>query len=107
MHKSRKIATHFDTKIKAFTTIYNKVGYTRHTIKSDLKFEINLEILYCQQIEIPSKIFVTSFAQFTDEKHRIAVKKSAKKVESLFPLKDHNLHPCCKIYKEICSRGNT
>ena len=48
-----------------------------------------------------------SFAQFTVEKHRIVVKMSAKKVESLFPLKDHNLQPFCKFYKAICSHRNT
>ena len=30
-----------------------------------------------------------------------------KKVKSLFPLKDRNLHPPCKIYKGICSCGET
>ena len=30
-----------------------------------------------------------------------------KKVKSLFPLKDRNLHPLCKIYKGICSCGET
>ena len=50
LDKSRKIATHFDTKIKALTKIYCKVEYTRNTIKCYLKFETNLEIPYCKQI---------------------------------------------------------
>ena len=37
----------------------------------------------------------------------MAVKWLRKKVKSLFPLKDRNLHPSCKIYKGICSCGET
>ena len=37
----------------------------------------------------------------------MAVKWLTKKVKSLFPLKDCNLHLSCKIYKGICSCGET
>ena len=37
----------------------------------------------------------------------MAVTWFTKKVKSLFPLKDCNLHPSCKIYKGICSCGET
>ena len=66
-----------------------------------------LEIPYCEQNEIASKRFIKKFHQFTGEKYDIAVKWLTKKVKSLFPLKDRNLHPSCKIYKGICSCGET
>ena len=66
-----------------------------------------LEIPYCEQNEIASKRFIKKFHQFTGEKYYIAVKWLTKKVESLFPLKDRNLHPSYKIYKGICSCGET
>ena len=56
-----------------------------------------LEILYCEQNEISSKRFIKKFHQFTGNKYDIAVKWLTKKVESLFPLKDRNLHSPYKI----------
>ena len=64
-----------------------------------------LEIPYYEQNETPSKQFLKKFHQFTGEKYDMAVKWLTKKVKSLFPLKDRNLHPSCKIYKGICSSG--
>ena len=57
--------------------------------------------------EIASKRFIKKFHQFTCDKYDIAVKWLTEEVKSLFPLKDRNLHPSCKIYKGICSCGET
>ena len=69
-----------------------------------------LEIPYWEQNEIGSKRFIKTFDQFTRDitvkwKYDITVKWLTKKVKSLFPLKDRNLHLSCKIYKCICSCG--
>ena len=64
-----------------------------------------LKIPYREQNEIASKRFLKKFHQFTGDKYDIAVKWLTKKVKSLFPLKDRNLHPSCKIYKGACSCG--
>ena len=69
-----------------------------------------MNYLLFQQIcsnEIASKQFIKKFHQFTGEKFDIALKWWTKKVKSLFPLKDLNLHPSCKIYEGICSCGKT
>ena len=66
-----------------------------------------LEIPYCQQKEIASKRFIKKLHQCTGDKYDIAVKWLTKKVKSLFPLEDRNLHPSCKINKGICSCGET
>ena len=66
-----------------------------------------LEIPYCEQNEIASKRFIKNFHHFTGGKYDMAVKRLTKKVKSLFPLKDRNLHLTCKIYKGICSCGET
>ena len=47
------------------------------------------------------------FHRFTGEKYDIAVRWLIKKVKLLVPLKDHSLHPSCKIYEGICSCGET
>ena len=130
LHRSRKIASNFDIEIRAIKAKYNKAGYPRRFIGSIIRdfitpldkdesfiippnmFEVKkpfllLEIPYCEQNEIASKRFIKKFHQFTGEKYDIAVKWLTKKVKSLFPLKDRNLHPSCKIYKGICSCGET
>ena len=66
-----------------------------------------LEIPYCEQKEIASKRYIKKFHQITGEKYYIALKWLTKKVKSLFPLKDRNLHPSCKTYQAICSCGET
>ena len=66
-----------------------------------------LEIPYCEQDEISSKRFIKNFYQFTGEKYDMAVKWLTKEGKSLFQLRDRNLHPSCKIYKGICSCGET
>ena len=116
LHRSRKIASNFDIEITAIKAKYNKAGYPRRFIESIIRdfiapldkdetfiippnmFEVKkpfllLEIPYCEQNEIASKRFIKKFHQFTAEKYDIAVKWLTKKVKSLFPLNDRNLHP--------------
>ena len=66
-----------------------------------------LKIPYREQNEIASKRFLKKFHQFTGDKYDIAVKWLMKKVKSPFTLKDPNLHPSWKIYKGVCSWGET
>ena len=130
LHRSRKVASNFDIEIRAITAKYSKAEYPRQCIDSVIQdfitpldkdelfiipqnmFEVKepfllIEILYCEQNEIASKRFIKKFHQFTSEKYDMAVKWLMKKVKSLFPLKDRNLRPSCKIYKGICSCGET
>ena len=64
-----------------------------------------LKIPYCEQNEIASKRFINKFHQFTVDKYDIAVKWLTKKVISIFPLRDYNLHPPCKIYEVVSTCG--
>ena len=130
LHRSRRIASNFDIEVRAVKAKYNKAGYPRRFIESVIRDFIKpldkdelfiippnmfavkkpfllLEIPYCEQNEIASKRFIKKSHQFICDKYDIVVKWLAKKVKSLFPLKDRNLHPSCKIYKGICSCGET
>ena len=125
LHRSRKIASNFDIEIRAIKAKYNKAGYPRRFIESVIRDFITpldkdesfitppnmfaakkpfllLEIPYCEQNEIASKRFIKKFHQFTGDKYDTVVKWLTKKVKSLFPLKDRNLYPSCKIYKGVC-----
>ena len=66
-----------------------------------------LEVPYCEQNEIASKWSIKKFHQFTGDRYDIAVKWLTKKVKWIFTLKDCNLPPSCKIYKGVCSCGET
>ena len=130
MYRSRKIASNFDIEIRAIKAKHNKTKHPRQFIESvtrdfitpldkDESFIIPpnmfavkkpfllLEIPYCEQNEIASKRFIKKFHHFTGDKYNIAVKWLTKKVKSLFPSKDRNIHPPCKIYKGVCNCGET
>ena len=62
-----------------------------------------VEIPYCEINEQVSKTFIKRFHEFTNNKFKIAVKWITRKVKSLFPLKDRNIYPSCKIYEGKCS----
>ena len=66
-----------------------------------------LKIPYCEQNEITSKRFIKKFHHFTVDKYDIALKWLTKKVISIFPLRDCNLHPSCKIYEVVSTCGET
>ena len=130
MYRSRKIASNFDIEIRAIKAKYNKAGYPPRFIESVIqdfitpldkdesfiilpnmfavkKLILLLEMLYCGQNKIASKRYIKKFRQFTGDKYDIAVEWLTKKVKSLFTLKDRNLDPSCKIYKGVCSCGET
>ena len=130
LHRSTKIASNFDIEIRAIKVKCNKAGYPRRFIESVIqnfitpldkvesfiipsnmfvvkKPSLLLEIPYCEQNEIASKQFIKRFHQFTGGKYNTPVKWLTKKVTSLFPLKNCNLHPSCKVFTGVCSCGET
>ena len=130
LHRSTKIAPNFDIEIRAIKVKCNKAGYLRRFIESIIqnfithlykaesfiipsnmfvvkKPSVLLEISYCEQNEIASKQFIKRFHQFTGDEYNTAVKWLTKKVTSLFPLKNCNLHPSCKVFKGLCGCGET
>ena len=52
--------------------------------------------------ELVAKQFLSKLHQFTNQKFQVAIKWIAKKVKSLFSLKDKNPYPACQIYKGTC-----
>ena len=64
-----------------------------------------LELPFCELNETKSKTFLKKFHSFTNSNFRIAIKWKTKQVRSLFPLKDKNPHPSCKIYEGECKCG--
>ena len=63
------------------------------------------EIPFCVKNEIASKQFIKKFNYFTNYKRDVRIKWLARKIRTLFHLKDKSIHPACKIYKGICICG--
>ena len=66
-----------------------------------------LQVPFCEANEKRSKNFLNKFYNFTNEKFKLIIRWKNRNLKSLFPLKDKNLHPACKIYKGICSCEST
>ena len=45
--------------------------------------------------------------EFTNDTFDVQIKWLTKKVKSLFRVKDKSLHQACKIYKDVCSCGES
>ena len=45
--------------------------------------------------------------EFTNDTFDVRIKWLTKKVKSLFRVKDKSLHQACKIYKDVCSCGES
>ena len=54
-----------------------------------------------------SKQFIKEFDKFTNDMFDVQIKCLTKKVKTLFRVKDKSLHQACKIYKGICSCGES
>ena len=63
-----------------------------------------LYLPYCEKSEAKSKDFIKKFREFTNAIFGIAVSWKTRKINFLFPLKDRNLYPSCKIYYGKCKQ---
>ena len=66
-----------------------------------------VEIPYCLKNESSSKKFIKRFDKFTSDTFDVRIKWLTKKVKTLFKVKEKSLHQACKIYKGVCSCGES
>ena len=66
-----------------------------------------LQVPFCEANEKRSKSFLNKFYNFTNEKFKLIIRWKTRNLKSLFPLKDKDLHPACKIYGRIYSCEST
>ncbi len=64
---------------------------------------ILVDLPFCQSNETLTKRFLDKLNSFTEYRIDIAIKLSKRKVKKLFPLKEKNPYPACKIYEGVCS----
>ena len=56
-----------------------------------------------KRTNINLKILSKKFHRLTNGKYRISIKWITKKAKRLFPLKDKDICPACKLYHGLCS----
>ena len=66
-----------------------------------------VEIPYCLKNKNSSKQFIKNFDQFTNDTFDVRIKWLTKKVKTLLKVKDKSLYQACKIYKGVCSCGES
>ena len=88
--------------------------YTENTEDVDIPnwlFEdrqtVTFRLPYCDLNEKQSSQFTDKLSKFTQNKYIFRVIWQTRKIRSLFPLKDRNVHKSCVIYKGLCSCGET
>ena len=69
-----------------------------------IKVFILIDIPSCEKNEKKkSKDFIKKFHHFTNGKYHVLIYWITKKVKSLFPFKNKNIYPDCKINDVLCS----
>ena len=126
LHRSKRISMNFADEVKHIKSKFLRADYPLRFVDSIIrnflsendveesfiippnlfdedKLFLLIDIPFCEKNENKSKDFIKKFHHFTNGKYRISIKWITKKVKSLFPLKDKNIYPACKIYHGLCS----
>ena len=62
-----------------------------------------IDVPFCYENEKVSKQLLKKLKVLTKDKYDFRIVWKAKKVRQLFPLKEKNPYPSCKIYEGVCS----
>ena len=126
LHQSKRISMNFADEVKHIKSKFLRADYPLRFVDSIIRNFLSendveesfiippnlfdedkpfllIDIPFCEKNESKSKDFIKKFHHFTNGKYRISIKWITKKVKSLFPLKDKNIYPACKIYHGLCS----
>ena len=131
LHRAYRISSDFDKEIKCIKRKFTDAGYPVRFIMSVIndfnkkisnkdddyiippdffdipKQKLLIELPYCPQNELVAKSFLKRLSNFADNKYDFIIIWKTRKMRSLFPLKDRNMHRSCVIYKGVCSCGSS
>ena len=124
LHRAKSISSDFEEETRRITKKYSDAGYPIRFIKSVIRqfnepadpeeipywlFEDRRTVLirlpFCESNEKDSKNFIKRLETFTREKYIFKIIWTTKKIRSLFPLKDKNIHRSSVIYEGTCTCG--
>ena len=92
-----------DCPIKFIKSIINE--FSNETESTEDTYIVWEEIPHCGENEKKSIVFLKKIGNFTGDTFRLAITWKARKIQTLFPVKEKNLYPSCKIYYDICDCG--
>ena len=127
----QQISSNFTSEVTVIRNKFESAGYPKRFVNSIIRefnavkendesdfiippwlFEekkkiVLVEIPFCLKNEILSKHFINKFDKFTNNTFDVRIKWLTQKVKNLFRVKDKSLHQACKIYKGVCSCGES
>ena len=131
LYLAKRISSNFTSEVTVTRNKFESAGYPKRFVNSIIRefnavkeneesdliippwlFEekkkvVLVEILLCLKNEISSKHFIKKFGKFTNNTFDVKIKWLMQKVKNLFRVKDKSLHQACKIYKGVCSCGES
>ena len=69
----------------------------------DERTEIGIQVPFCKRNEFESRKFITKLNKYTKWKFNFHIFWQTRKIETLFKLKDKNIHPSHVIYRGTCT----
>ena len=125
LHRAQKISSNFDNEITRIKSKFTDAGYPSRYIDAVIRefdtpidpeeipswlFEdrqtVIIRLPYCESNEREATKFTTKLSKFTQDKYIFRIIWNTKKIRSLFPLKDRNIHRSCIIYEGQCTCGD-
>ena len=73
----------------------------------DERPKIGIRLQFCNKNEVDSKGFIEKLNTYTKWNLNFFIIWQTRKIESIFKLKDKNIHPSHFIYKDTCICGQT
>ena len=112
LHCAKEISSNFDAELTRIRSKYADAGFPKRFVESVIR---ELDETKNDDIIIPpwlfndrkSRVFTNKLTSFTKNKFLFRIVWKTRKIRTLFPVKDKNLHPACVIYKGECSCGET
>ena len=131
LYRAKRISSNFTSEVTVIRNKFESTGYPKRFVNSIIRefnavkendesdfiippwlFEgkkkvVLVETPFCLKNEISSKHFIKKFNKFTKNTFAVRIKWLTQKVKNLIRVKDKSLHQACKIYKGICSCGES
>ena len=116
LHRSKRISMNFTDELTDYLlrfvdsiirNLYSTTDAEDPFIISPSLFDehkrfILTDIPVCEKNENKSKNITKKFHHYPSGKYRVSINWITKKVKRLFPFKDKNFYPGCKIYHGLC-----
>ena len=125
LHRANRIATNWQEEVQAIKRSFIRSGYPAKFINEvindfenptarddetiipvhwfDERTKITIQLPFCRRNEFESKKLMTKLNNYTKETFNFHILWQTCKIDTLFKLKDKNIHPSHVIYVSTCT----